>query len=136
ENHEVALFTYVAVLDAGMLALTVFRPWQRLIFGAFAATFLLYIGWYSSYYSDDQLTPTLVFAALFFALFSAAPLVASRAAEIPASVQKAVVMLPLLNAAGFFLQLYAMLHLQHYAALAWCALGLAAVYIGISRAAP
>lgn len=135
ENHEITLFAYVAMLNLGTLALIAFRPWQRLIFGAFVGTVVLYVGWDAAYYTEAQLAPTAAFATLFFVIFSAAPLLAARSATEPHSVEKAVVVLPLLNAGVYFLELFAMLEQLHHGALAWCALALAAVYIGISRAA-
>lgn len=135
ENHEVTLFAYVAMLNLGTLALIAFRPWQRLIFGAFVGTVILHVGWFATYYTEAQLAPTVAFATLFFAIFSAAPLLAARSATEPHDVERVVVVLPLLNAGVYFLELFAMLAQLHHGALAWCALALAAVYIGISRAA-
>jgi uncharacterized membrane protein len=34
-NHEVALFSYLLVLDVAVLVLVALRPWSRLLFGAF-----------------------------------------------------------------------------------------------------
>src|SRR5207249_11112210 len=58
QNRELQLFTYVAILDLGALALVVFKPWRRLLLLSYACTLLLYIGWYSAFYtrSDPRLT--------------------------------------------------------------------------------
>src|ERR1044071_4821752 len=48
QNRELQLFTYVAILDLGALALVVFKPWRRLLLLSYAGTLLLYIGWYSA----------------------------------------------------------------------------------------
>ena len=44
ENHEVALFSYLLLLDLTVLILVVLRPWSRLLVGAFTGTALLFVG--------------------------------------------------------------------------------------------
>ena len=133
QNREVALFSYVALLDLGALVLVVFKPWRRLLLMSYAGTLLLYIGWYSSFYSRSQLSPTLSFATLFFAIFAIAPLVtlqpegeAPLFASIPA-------ILAFANAVVYFLQAYAMFEEVNKTDMAWFALALAAIYIFLSR---
>jgi uncharacterized membrane protein len=132
QNHEAVLFSYVALLDLAVLAMAISKPWRRLLWGSFAGTVLLYMGWYSDYYSADQLGLTVFFAALFFAIFAAVPL-ATRYGESTRFTGPSVTLmiLPLLNAAAFFLALYEMYE-RDTATLTWYALGLAAVYLGIS----
>ncbi len=132
QNREVALFSYVAILDIGTLVVVAFRPWMRLVAGAFLGTLVLYVGWYAEYYTRAQLTPTLVFASLFFVIFAASVLVT----PIEAGLRKLpalVVVVPLLNATAFFLQLYAIFEDVSKPALAWAAVALAAIYLGLSR---
>src|ERR1700719_519605 len=75
QNREIALFAYVAILDLATLTLVTFKPWRRLLVMSYAGTLLLYIGWYSRFYTRDQLSLTLFFATLFFAIFAIAPLI-------------------------------------------------------------
>ena len=130
QNREIELFSYVALLDAATLALVAFRPWSRLALGSFGGTLALYIGWYAEYYTPAQLGRTLPFAALFFALFAAVAPAASRRAYR----SSAILVLPLLNAAVFFVQLYALLAPKHHDWLAWAAVALAGVYVAVGRA--
>lgn len=133
QNREVALFAYVALLDLGALFLVIFKPWRRLLVMSYVGTLLLYVGWYSSFYTRSQLSPTLSFATLFFAIFAVAPLVtlqpegeAPLFASIPA-------ILAFVNAVVYFLQAYAMFEEVDKTDMAWFALALAAVYIFLSR---
>ncbi len=71
QNHEAVLFSYVCLLDAGILEMTAAKPWRRLLWGSFAGTMILYWGWYADYYSQDQRALTVFFAALFAAIFAA-----------------------------------------------------------------
>jgi uncharacterized membrane protein len=137
ENHEIVLFSYVALLDIAVLTLIALRPWRRLLPGAFVGTLVLYIGWYSSYYTKQQINLTLAFAALFFAIFAAGSLIGnSRETPADTSISRAfVLLLPIVNAAAFFMQAYVMLDEVNRAAEAWFALALAAVFLALSRAA-
>jgi uncharacterized membrane protein len=134
QNHEVVLFSYACLLDIAILAMAIFRPWRRLLWGSFAGTIILFTGWYSEYYSADQRAITVCFAALFAAIFAAIPLVTryEQSTRIPGP-SITLTLLPLFNAAAFFMALYAMFE-RETATLTWFALALAAVYLGISGA--
>jgi uncharacterized membrane protein len=133
QNKEVVLFAYVAILDIATLVLVTFKPWRRLLVMSYAGTLMLYLGWYWTFYNRSQLTLTLAFATLFFAIFAIAPLITLQPdgehalfAAIPAA-------LAFVNAAVYFLEAYAMIAEVNQANMAWFALGLAAVYIVLSR---
>src|SRR6185295_12503797 len=104
QNREVALFFYVAILDAGALALVILKPWRRLLVLSYVGTLLLYVGWYSSFYDQSQLRLTVGFTTLFFAIFAIAPLLA-RQGDSESSLSESVpLVLALVNAAIYFLQ--------------------------------
>jgi uncharacterized membrane protein len=131
QNHEAVLFSYVALLDLAILTTAIYKPWRRLLWGSFAGTIVLYLGWYSEYYSGDQRALTVMFAALFAAIFAAIPLAASGARSTRFSGHSTTLtLLPLFNAAAFFLALYAMYEADK-TTLTWYALALAAVYLGL-----
>ena len=132
QNREVALFSYIAVLDIGALSLVILKPWRRLLVLSYAGTLLLYVGWYLSFYSRGQLGLTIGFATLFFAIFAMAPLVA-RQAEKGKLSDSVPIFLALVNAAGYFLQVYVMYSEVDPKLTAWFALALAAIYIFLSR---
>ncbi len=132
ENHEVVLFSYIMLLDLAILAMAVVKPWRRLLWGSAAGTLILYVGWFSDYYSQDERPLTVFFAALFAAIFAAIPLLTphdrSKRIDGPSIT---LTLLPLLNAGAFFLALWIMYE-PKTAPLTWYALALAAVYLGIS----
>ena len=133
QNREVALFSYVALLDLATLFLVTFKPWRRLLVMSYAGTLLLYIGWYSAFYSRSQLTLTLLFATLFFAIFAIAPLVTLHPEDEAPIFASIPAILAFVNAVVYFLQAYAMIEEVDKTRMAWFALGLAAVYILLSR---
>jgi len=132
ENHEVVLFSYIMLLDLAILAMAVVKPWRRLLWGSAAGTLILYVGWFSDYYSQDERPLTVFFAALFAAIFAAIPLLTphdrSKRFDGPSIT---LTLLPLLNAGAFFLALWIMYE-PKTAPLTWYVLALAAVYLGIS----
>jgi uncharacterized membrane protein len=138
QNRELALFSYVALLDLATLVLIAFKPWRRLLVLSFFGTLLLYVGWYASFYNRSQLRLTLGFATFFFAIFAVAPLI-GRTEPDSESRSRFFSTIPhfiaFLNAGVYFLQVYVMLQEVDKTATAWFALALAAVYILLSRQA-
>src|SRR5579875_2102707 len=77
-DHEVALFTYLEILSAGMLALERYKNWNWLPAVAFAGTEVYFWGWYSQFYGRDKIGWTLAFATAFFVIFAALPVMRAR----------------------------------------------------------
>jgi len=132
QNREVALFAYVVVLDLGALALVILKPWRRLLILSYFGTLGLYAGWYSSFYEVTQVRMTVGFATLFFAIFAVAPLLAQPAAKGWMS-DSLPPLVAVVNAAGYFLQIYIIFEEIGTKDTAWFALALAALYIFLSR---
>jgi uncharacterized membrane protein len=70
QDNQVALFTYVSLLDAGVLAVAYFKRWRVLDFLSFAATTVMTLGWAFKYYDRGKLWTTLLFVSLFFVVYS------------------------------------------------------------------
>jgi len=133
QNREVALFTYVAIFDVATLVLVTFKPWRRLLVMSYAGTLLLYLGWYGEFYTRSQLGLTLGFATVFFAVFAIAPMVTLQPENEATFFASIPAILAFVNAGVYFLQAYAMIQEVEKTYMAWFALGLAAVYIFLSR---
>ncbi len=132
QNREIQLFFYVALLSAASVALVAFRPWRRLLVLSYAGTLVLYIAWYAEYYRRNEFAVTLAFATIFFAIFAVAPLV-SKAPAGKVSLLYLPAALIFINTGVYFLQAYAMVEEIDRLDMAWFALALAAVQIGLSR---
>jgi len=133
QNREVALFTYVAILDLATLVLVTFKPWRRLLVMSYAGTLILYLAWYISFYNRSQLGLTLDFATLFFAVFAIAPLVTLQPDGENALLASIPAVLAFVNAGVYFLEAYGMIEEVNKLDMAWFALALSAVYIFLSR---
>ena len=73
DASHVALFSYYAVLDAGIAAMAWFRAWRALNLLGFVFTFLVGAWWGAAFYQPLHFATTQPFLALFFALFVAVP---------------------------------------------------------------
>lgn len=69
-DNEVGLFSYIALLDAGVLALAFTKQWRSLNYMAFAATGLMFLAWMGEWYDASKLWPTIFFLTLFFMIFA------------------------------------------------------------------
>lgn len=69
-DNEVGLFTYVALLDAGVLAVAYFKRWRSLDFASFAGTVAITLGWAFKFFEPGKVWPTLFFLSVFFLLYS------------------------------------------------------------------
>lgn len=129
ENHEVALFCYLALLDLGSVWIVALKRWPRLLLGSFAGTVALFAAWATTYYSAPQLATTLLFASGFFLLYAMAPFLSSSSA----GYSELMVGLTLANAAAYFAASYLMLANHYRLELAWLTAGLAAFYFAMGR---
>jgi uncharacterized membrane protein len=75
QNNYVALFSYLVILNAGMLVLSWFKRWKVINIIALFFTAIIYGGWlFSQAMNDNEPFPyqwALFFATLFYALFVA-----------------------------------------------------------------
>ena len=132
QNHEVALFCYVILLDLGTVWLVAVRGWQRLLLASFIGTSLLFAAWASSYYTEDQLATTLFFASFFFLLYAAAPFLGRK--PVLERYPNALVALTLFNAAAYFTACYLMMYVHYRMELAWLTVAVAALFFVLTRA--
>jgi uncharacterized membrane protein len=133
QNHEIELFSYLMLLDGATLIMVICKPWRRLTLLSFLGTLTLYVGWCSTFYDRTQITPTLTFATLFCAIFAAAPMIV-RKPGIEASFATLIpLLLAFANAVTYFLQVYVIFEEIDKHITAWFAMGLALVYLVLSR---
>src|ERR1700722_2571713 len=133
ENHEVVLFTYLAILGAAVLGLAWIRVWRWLLPVQFGATLVFFWGWYGDFYNQTELSITAVYATIFFLLFAVIPVVRSwRAGEL-AGLEIVVVVV---NAGAYLTALYEMLWPQDRWSLTIAVVALAAAHVGAERLLP
>ena len=73
EGNYIILFTYIAILNAGLIVLAFYKRWQPLHFIAFVFTAIIYGGWIVGNSSKPGFSyaGTFLFGSLFYAMFLA-----------------------------------------------------------------
>lgn len=138
-NHEVALLSYLLLLDAAVLILVALRPWSRLLFMSFAGTVVFMTGWWVEFYSPGQAGRTAFFVACFFFLFAFAPrlirlTLGDDALQYSRWHVLALFLMPLANSALGFLAFYNLFDSETADwAGPWLAVAFAAFYLGMLR---
>ncbi|MCL6566643.1 MAG: DUF2339 domain-containing protein [Acidobacteriia bacterium] len=132
-DQQVTLFSYLTVLDAGLVALGWLRRWRSLELLAFAATQIYFWGWYNEFYTEEKLFRTAAFATLFFLLFSAIPFLRAQRER---QFTRGPFLLVLANAFLFLIALRQMLWTEHRWMLTLAVLALSALHLVISRMSP
>lgn len=122
-----ALFSYLVLLDLGVLGVAVFKRWRSLDILAFAGTWALFSGWYFTFYSSSALTPTLAWVTIFFLIFLVVPFAYQLRTAASSKVESFV--LALANAMLTFGYCYVMLEYKYRFVLGFVALAMAASYI-------
>jgi uncharacterized membrane protein len=130
-DQYTAFFLYLAIFDAGVVILTLRRPWPVVTTLALLGTHFLFWNWYNANYHPEKLVAALVFQAVVFVLF----LVQGLAAPAPLSrlARWEVLGRWLLNAFLGFLGFYVLLKPDYEVALGTLALLLAALYAELAR---
>jgi uncharacterized membrane protein len=73
-NNEnvVALFSFMAIVNVGILAVAIKKYWQSLLYSAFFLTWLIFAKWFVSTYNHSvDLNTAITFASIFFVIFYA-----------------------------------------------------------------
>jgi hypothetical protein len=125
-DRQIGLFSYVAFLDAGVLALAYFKGWRVFNHLAYAATVLLFAGWAVVHYEPRKEWRTFFFLTLFFLMFSALAVLHNVLRQRPARWLD--ISLVVSNATLYFAACYAVFYGRHESLLAALALALAVLY--------
>jgi uncharacterized membrane protein len=71
QARPVALFTYIAILDLGLVAVAWRKDWKFVNSLCFLATAALYAGWYADDYDASQFWLAEIFLTIFYLIFAA-----------------------------------------------------------------
>lgn len=130
-----ALFTYLAILDLGVLLLASRRGWPGLALLAFVGTQVLYWGWLDRWYQTARLPVVLGWATVFFLAFAAWALRGSGSERSPGTLQLGRALIILGAPALYFAAARRVLDDPSGRRLAVLALALAAAYLVAARVA-
>ena len=130
-----ALFTYLAILDLGVLFVAYRRGWRGLALLAFAGTQLLYWSWLDRWYQAERLPTAFAWATAFFLAFAVWALRGSESERPGAVVRIGRALIILAAPVLYFAAARRILHDASGRRLALLALALAAGYYLAARAA-
>ncbi len=69
EGNYVILFSYLLILNTGMLLLSYFKKWNLVFMVAYVFTIIIFAAWFFTQFQKSQLIGTLCFATAFYLLF-------------------------------------------------------------------
>jgi len=70
QNQPITLFGYILLLDIGTLLLLRFRKWPSLVAASLFGTVLLYFGWHSEFFNNDQRWLAFGIIVVFFVFYN------------------------------------------------------------------
>ena len=92
EDSQRTLFSYLVVLNAGLLVLSRWRTWRALEIVCLVWTIGYFTTWYDQYYTSEKLLVTFFFATAFFTEFGIIPLLQARQGPKLRAAQMVVVL--------------------------------------------
>ena len=125
EDSQRTLFSYLVVLNAGLLVLSRWRTWRALEIVCLVWTIGYFTTWYDQYYTSEKLLVTFFFATAFFTEFGIIPLLQARQGPKLRAAQMVVV---LANVTWYMAALDAMLYDHYRGSLTFWLLVLAAIH--------
>lgn len=81
EDKPIGLFSYILLLDVGLLWVAVRKQWNAIVLLSLAATFAIEIGWFHKFMTPEKMLLGTGIFTLFGLLYLALPLAAKKADE-------------------------------------------------------
>jgi len=72
-DNQVALMSYMLILNAGILGIAAFKQWNLLNYLGLSFTWLLFSTWYAWHYADSKFWTTTIFLNAFFLVYAIVP---------------------------------------------------------------
>ena len=132
-DSAIALFSYLALLNGGALLLLALHPWVRLAWASLLGTGVYYIGWTLSQDDASRLLVRGCFLGIFFAGFTAAPLLILR--KVNGADRAFPVVFPMANGTATFLGLMVLFSaMDQHPVRPWVTVALAVCCLSIAAA--
>lgn len=132
QGSHVMLFSYYAVLNAGIVAIAWVKAWRVLNVLGFGFTFGIGTLWGAKVYRPELFGSTEPFLLLFFAMYVAIPLLFARRRAVELKDYADGTLIFGVPVVAFGLQVVAVRHIEYGAAFS--AFGAATVYLGLAVA--
>jgi uncharacterized membrane protein len=133
KDNQNGLFTYILLLDLGVLALAYFKNWRVLNLLAFFFTQLMFTGWSLSFYNPTKLWRTEFWLTVFFLLFAVMSFLYNITHQQKTTFRD--LSLITLNGACYFLWTYGLLESRYSDYLGFYAVLMAVTYVALGSVA-
>jgi len=133
KDNQNGLFTYILLLDLGVLALAYFKNWRVLNLLAFFFTQLIFVAWNLRFYNSTKLWRTEFWLTAFFLLFAVMSFLYNITHQRKTTFRD--LSLITLNGGCYFLWTYGLLELQYSDYLGFYAVLMAIVYVALGSIA-
>jgi uncharacterized membrane protein len=129
-DNQVVLFTYILLLNLGILGIAYFRKWPLLNCQNFILTVITFVTWSGRFYTPQKLWTTVLFLTLFFIVFASFPVLHNIVNRRKAS--QAELILAFFNAGLYFGIMYWLLEDKYDDYLGLFSLAMGATYVALS----
>jgi len=133
KDNQNGLFTYILLLDLGVLTLAYFKNWRVLNLLAFFFTQLIFVGWNLNFYNSTKLWRTEFWLTVFFLLFAVMSFLYNITHQQKTTFRD--LSLITLNGGCYFLWTYGLLESRYSDYLGFYAVLMAVVYVALGSVA-
>ena len=128
-DNQIGLFSYITLLNLGVLAVAYFKQWRILNYLTYGATVLMSVGWYLQWYRPEKLGTTIFFFTVLFVIFALLAVFHNIIHRRP--IEYPEISLIFSNAFMYFGASYGLLSPQYHPYLGLFAVVLSAFYLGL-----
>jgi uncharacterized membrane protein len=129
KDNQVGFFSYLILLNLGVLGLAYFKQWRILNYLTYGATFLLALAWMAEWYAPEKLWLTVTFFTILFVIYALLAVFHNIIHRRPASGLD--ILLIFVNASIYFAATYTLLQANYYLYLGLFAVLMSAFYLGL-----
>ncbi|MBF0538242.1 MAG: DUF2339 domain-containing protein [Nitrospirae bacterium] len=115
QDNQIALMTYMTVLNLALLMVALYKKWDMLNYLGFVLTYILFTAWVMVHYSVSKFWPTILFLNTFYAIYSVIPFAYQFLKARPGQLRAFYIISP--NSFIAFAFSYAMI--KEYASVEW-----------------
>lgn len=129
-NNEAGLFTYIIILDLGILGISFFRNWRHLNLIGFLGTGFIFLSWSMRFYTNEQLFLTEFFLTIFFLIFAIATIAHNLLSRQKSDNKDSALIA--LNALAYFGASYSLLNPDYHSFMGFFAAIMSLIYLGLA----
>ena len=127
QDSRDTLFTYMLILDLGVIGVAFYRGWRLLDTLALVGTFIMYAAWWGKFYAPEGLWPAVAWLGAFYVIFLILPFLYHLVRRRSLTVERFV--MAVANAAFAASFAWYMLRAEYLFTMGLVSLGMAAAYL-------